>query len=707
MTVISGESASILFENERISGKIRIYKTDADSQEPLAGAVFTVTDAAGSPVETLVTDNNRTAETGWLPYGTYTVTETAAPDHYINSGFTTTISITEYGKTYTIEVENKSLSGGLMLRKKDALSGAPIGGVQFDIYQNGSLVATMTTDASGVATCNGLDAGIYTVKEHALPAGYVGEVVVLEATITADITTVLDATNMPSQSKIQIIKTDSVTGDKLPGAEFSIASADGRIVGQLTTGEDGTVTSGWLPYGVYTITETRAPAAYVNRGFTTTVEAYEDGKTYTIQVENEPTKGGIKVVKTDSLTQQPIAGVQFDVYQGNTLIGTMTTNDQGIAVLEAVEKGTYTVREHALPTGYVGQLAEMTAVVESEKITELSVTNTPSRSKVRIIKTDSLTGEALPGAEFTITDTAGNVVAVLTTGEDGKTESEWLTYGSYTVTETAAPDHYLNGGFTQTLEAFEDGKAYEFAVSNAPTKGGIRLTKTDSETGAFLAGVQFNIYQGDTLIATMTTDENGVATCDNLDKGTYLVKEDALPEGYSGELVVLEATVQSDAVTELHAVNCKSKSQIRIIKTDDLTGEAVSGAAFTVTDGVGNVFTITTDEKGEAITDWLPYGVYTVTETKTPEHYVTSDWSETVAAYENGVTYTFEVSNTPTKGYLQITKTDLLDGTLIEGVQFDIYQGEELISTMKTGADGIATSEPLPKGTYTVKEHVR
>ncbi len=176
---------------------------------------------------------------------------------------------------------------------------------------------------------------------------------------------------------------------------------------------------------------------------------------------------------------------------------------------------------------------------------------------------------------------------------------------------------------------------------------------TDGETGAFLAGVKFSIYQGDTLIATMTTDENGVATCDNLDKGTYLVQEDALPEGYFGELVVLDAVVQSDVVTELHTVNCKSKSQIRIIKTDDLTGEAVSGAAFTVTDESGNVFTtITTDERGEAITDWFPYGVYVVTETKTPDHYVTSDWSETVAAYENGVTYTFEVSNTPTKGYL-------------------------------------------------------
>lgn len=706
LTVAAGQTANATFANEKIRGKIAIYKVDADSKEPLAGAAFSVTDANGNIVATLVTDANGTAETDWLPYGTYDVTETAAPDHYINSGASVTVSITEHGKTYTVEAENEPMKGGLIVRKKDAVTGAVIEDVQFDIYRDGELIATMTTDANGVATCNGLDAGTYTIKEHALPTGYVGELVVLEGTVASDVTTVLDATNMPSQSKIKIIKTDSVTGEMLPGAEFSIANAAGITIGKLITGEDGTTTSGWLPYGVYTITETQAPDSYINRGFSTRIEAFENGKIYTINVENEPTKGGIKVIKMDALTQLPIAGVQFDVFQGDTLVGTMTTNAQGIAIIEDLEKGTYTVKEHALPTGYVGELTEMTAVVVSDQITKLPATNTPSRSKVRIVKTDALSGAVLPGAEFTITDAAGNVVEVLTTGVDGKIESGWLTYGTYIVTESKAPEHYVNSGFAQSFDAFEDGKTYEFTVSNAPNKGGIRLTKTDSETGAFLSGVKFNIYRGDELVASMVTDENGVASCDNLDRGTYLVKEDALPEGYSGELVVLEATVQSDAVTELHAVNCKSKSQIRIVKTDDLTGEVVSGAEFTVTDEAGNVAAvITTDANGEAVTDWLPYGIYTVSETKTPEHYVTSDWSETVAAFENGVTYTFEVSNNPTKGYLQITKTDALDGTLIEGVQFDIYQGDKLISTMTTGADGIATSEALPKGTYTVKEH--
>ena len=664
--VVSDQITELSATNTPSRSKVRFVKTDALSGAALAGAEFTITNTAGNVVEVLITDADGMAESGWLTYGTYTVTESAAPDHYVNSGFSQTVHAHEDGKTYEFSVTNAPTEGGLRLTKTDALTGKPISGVKFNVYAGSALVGSMTTDANGVATLNGLEPGSYIVKEDALPTGYAGELVVLEATVVSDITCELQATNTPSTSKIRIVKTDAMNGAALAGAEFTITDNVGVVVATITTDEDGVAITDWLTYGTYTVTETKAPEHYVNSGFTQTIDAYEDGKTYEFAVANQPTEGGIRLVKTDALSGKPIAGVKFNVYSGTVLVGSMTTDTNGVAMLNGLVPGTYTVKEDALPTGYAGELIVLEANVVSDVTCELQATNTPSTSKIRIDKTDAMNGTALAGAEFTITDSAGAVVATITTGEDGVAITDWLTYGTYTVTETKAPAHYVNSGFAATIDAHEDGKTYEVTVTNEPTKGGIRLTKTDSETGAFLAGVKFNIYQGDTLIATMTTDENGVASCDNLNRGTYLVNEDALPEGYSGELVVLEATVQSDAVTELHAVNCKSKSQIRIVKTDDLTGEAVSGAEFTVTDESGNVAAvITTDANGEAVTDWLPYGVYTVTETKTPEHYVASSWSETVAAYENGVTYTFKVSNTPNKWYLQITKTEVLDGTLI------------------------------------------
>ena len=85
----------------------------------------------------------------------------------------------------------------------------------------------------------------------------------------------------------------------------------------------------------------------------------------------------------------------------------MTTNADGVAVSEPLRKGRYIVREHDNPTGYVSELVELNAAVESDKTTYLSAENEPIQGQIRIVKTDGLTGEALAGAEFTITRISG------------------------------------------------------------------------------------------------------------------------------------------------------------------------------------------------------------------------------------------------------------------------------------------------------------
>ena len=107
VTVTAGGTAGAAFADERIRGKIRIAKTDSLTKEPLADAEFTVvrTDGTGTPI-VLTTDANGYAETDWLDYGKYRVTESGVPAHYETSGFSTEIDCTENGKTYIIEVEN-------------------------------------------------------------------------------------------------------------------------------------------------------------------------------------------------------------------------------------------------------------------------------------------------------------------------------------------------------------------------------------------------------------------------------------------------------------------------------------------------------------------------------------------------------------------------------------------------------------------------
>ena len=220
--------------------------------------------------------------------------------------------------------------------------------------------------------------------------------------------TELAAQNQPIQFKVKIIKTDSLTNEPLSGAEFTITSkATGAVDAVLTTNRNGEATSGLLRYGEYTVTETKTPAHYTESAFSAVVNGTENEKVYEIQVENEPTKGQIRLVKMDALDRQPIADVVFDIYQGDQLISSMKTNQVGIALSDPLSKGNYTVKEHENPEGYVAELFTQDCAVKSDEVTELKAENTPVQFKIRILKTDALNQKPLPGAEFTVKRISG------------------------------------------------------------------------------------------------------------------------------------------------------------------------------------------------------------------------------------------------------------------------------------------------------------
>ena len=760
VNVSNGQTSRVTFANEKITARIKIVKKDSLTGDKLAGAAFKITRLSGPAVVsgmaigesiTIVTDVNGVIETGWLEWGRYRIEETAAPEGFLLTGYSTEINAYENGKTYSFEVENEPMTGYIHLEKTDRLDGRPISGVTFDIYHNdqysSDYAGSMTTGVDGVAISPPLRKGDYLVMEHENPTGYVYELVELNATVKASETTWLDADNQPIQGRIRIVKKDALTGDLLAGAEFTITrisgipahngAGDEEVVATLTTGTDGTAESPLLTYGTYRITETKAPDHFVLADFSTDVTISEDNmQPIEVVVENEPTRGYIRLTKTDSLAGTPIAGVQFDIFNAaGELAGTMTTDGNGVAVSPALTKGSYTVREHENPTGYVAALAEMPAVVYSDETTDLAVTNDPIQGKIRIVKKDALTGDLLAGAEFTITRVSGipahygadngEVVAVITTNENGIAETPLLTYGTYQIKETVVPEHFVDNGFSAEVTISDDNlKTYEVVVENEPANGWLKLTKTNSLDGHPIAGVTFNVYYyddyGSGLACTMTTDENGIAVSPALRKGRYLVQEEDEPVGYVHDLAELTAIVNPDETTELSVTNEPIQGILRIRKLDELTGEALAGAEFTVTrisglpshNGEGDgeaVAVITTDANGIAVTPLLPYGVYQVAETKVPPHFVDNDFStEMVINEENFCTYEIDVENEPTKGWLRLTKTDRENGNPIAGVVFDVYYadqyGQGLATTMVTDANGVAMSEPLRKGQYTVQE---
>lgn len=666
------------------------------------------------------------------------------------------VLIPQPGQPYplkSLSLSFEAAKGAVRIIKTDAEDGTLLAGATFELVSNGAVIATATTGADGALTFTDVPAGTYTLREVSAPESYVLSVPTEQTvTVTSGQTSEVAFANRRSTAKIRIIKTDAQTGQALTGAEFTITDAEGEIVATLTTDADGVAETDWLRYGIYTITETKAPEHYLNTGFTTTLEAFEDGKTYAFTVENEPAKGYIRLTKTDSLDGTPLSGVRFDIYDASgEVVASMTTDEHGVAVSPALMPGRYTVCEYDTPDGYLCQVIQLNADVQSDETTDLTVTNKPIQGKIRIEKRDALTGERLAGAEFTVTRISGlpshggagdgEVVAIITTDADGVAETPMLTYGVYRVAETKAPEHYVDSGFSCKVTINEeDMGTYLVDCDNEPTKGRIQLLKTDALDQRPMTGVIFDIYRNGQWVSSMTTDENGVALSESLDKGEYQVWERDFPAGYTGELAVLDAVVESDEITNLTVTNKPIQGKIRIEKQDALTGERLAGAEFTVTDAAGEIVAIlTTDTEGVAETDWLRYGIYIVTESKAPEHYVDSGFSCEVTINEEDMgTYLVDCDNVPIQGCILLDKkglqlmdvqlttdawgnevrTPVYEEGYLAGAVFEVcaaedivgpdgtvwYHAGDLADTITTTASGGDASKTLPLGKYNVSE---
>ncbi len=507
--------------------------------------------------------------------------------------------IPQYGSPYklkAVSVQFEVPLGSVAVTKTDAITGAVLAGAVFELLDTaGNVLQTKTTDGKGIATFANLQPGAYRVREKVAPEGYTVSVTDMQnVTVTAGTVSTVTFTNDTMTAKIRIIKTDQLTKQPLFGVEFTITRLStpagrngvGEAVAVITTDENGATETGWLDWGRYRVEETKVTEHFVDSHFSTEIEAYENGKTYTVEVENEPTKGWIRIVKTDTLDGTPIAGVVFDIYAndeyGSELAGNMTTSQDGVALSEPLRKGSYIVREHDNPVGYVSELAEVNAVVLPDVITNISVSNTPIQGRIRIIKKDQLTGEALSGAEFTITcinglpsyngNNNGEVVAVITTDVNGIAESPLLTWGTYRVEETVVPQHFVDNALSAEAVIDTENQTYEVVAENEPTKGWLRLTKTDRQNGNPIEGVQFDIYYNDAygegLAGTMVTGADGIAVSEPLRKGRYIVREHGESDGYVFEEITLDATVKSDVTTELFVINCPVAVKLKLYKRD-------------------------------------------------------------------------------------------------------------------------------------------
>ncbi|MEI5911716.1 SpaA isopeptide-forming pilin-related protein [Bacillus albus] len=247
----------------------------------------------------------------------------------------------------------------------------------------------------------------------------------------------------------------------------------------------------------------------------------------------------------------------------------------------------------------------------------------------------------------------------------------------------------------------------------AAEKGNLQIKKVDEDNeNIVLKDAKFDVIDKDNhVVATVTTNEKGIAEVKDLPFGDYFVKEISAPEGYIKVDTPAKVTIDNTNIIEFVMKNTKKveNGQFKLLKKDSESGQLLPGAKFDVIDKDGNVVeTIITDGKGEALSKQLPVGTYTLKEVEAPKGYELSSSLVHVDVAANN-TVTVDVLNKKivekVTGQFEIVKVDAEDkAKVLSDAEFEVYKDGKKVETLRTDKTGKVISKKLEPGTYTLKE---
>lgn len=766
---------TITMTNEKYTaGAITIKKVD-ENGNPLAGAEFML--SPGGISET--TGANGIAAFEGLTEGTYTIIETKSPTGYgkleglegsvtvnIQANGTANVEGTVPdkfrfdGKSVILTWKNTRTQGSISITKTGSAN-KPLQDAVFGLYKDAAAaeepIDIQKTDKNGKALFADLEAGTYYVKEIAAPNGYVLDTDVREFKIGGnhawDVKT--DIENSLKQYTLKLTK----KGDDenlLEGVEFTL-SGNG-ITKKSASGKDGVVKFEGLPFGRYTIAETKAPQGYVPAG-SINVEVKGDGSNGSViqvgDVINKRTKLTVTKFAEDEKTALPgakfviksadgkyvkVDGTSFDSFADKKEDATaIVTGENGTFTLEYLPLGKYVLEEIEAPEGYMIVTASKDFEIKNSE-TRVSINNTKIKTGLKIIKTDE-NGKLLEGIKFTLKNSADGFVKArgskgrytytgladtgteFITDERGEILISGLLWGTYYLSETDVPKGIVGiKGEMVTVDADSHNQTIELKLENRSEKGKIEFTKTDG-AGNGLAGAVFKlklVEKSGTAYSTVEqmyaiSDDEGRVSFEDVPYGVYELTEVIAPEGYvrSNKTYYVSiggAVAEGKNIVSVPDVwlNSRTEKEFTVEKVSADGGKPLNGAVFQVLDEGEKLIegkTITTLNGGSG-TVTLPLGKYFLQETAAPEGYEPNEELIPFEVTTNGRN-TVTVKNTPKTGSLTIQKADKDDKPLL-GAEFKIYAAKDTARknpiTLITDSSGKAVKTGIPYGSYVAIE---
>ena len=576
-------------------GGVLVKKVDAVTNAPISDAEFLVTDSDGNLIGNangkFVTDSAGTFTiTDIAPGTTLVIKEARAKAGYILDDTPQTVKV-KSNEVTTLEFRNQP-KGGVLVKKVDAATNEPISDVEFIVTDSdgnfiGKANGKYLTDSAGTFTIMDVAPGTtLIIKESRTRDGYLLDDTPQTVKVKSNEIVTVEFRNQPLGG-LRIVKLDSITHKPLEGVEFKVAYADGSFVpdknGQISsngiyrTDKNGEVLISGL-IGTFVVTETKTLPGYTideNTRSQTVVINPNDLQTLTFY--NAPS-GGLQIIKSDEDTGERIGNVKFEIRKMNgEIIGTYTTDRDGVISIPNAESGWYTIVERKAANGYALDTTPVNACVKDGETTTVEITNQRMCS-IMIHKVDANTGKGIYGVKFVIYDSGKNPIMEVETDQDGYAYvRDELTPGKYYIRELEAADGYIRDEQYKTVYV-EAGKCTQIEWENSAVTGQIQVRKYASEdnpvtgdiAGAALKGAVYEITKArsGSVVGYIVTDARGVAASDPLPLGRYYVSEVKAPAYYQLSGEKMEAEIEyPNQIIKLSSYNKPAKLGVTIKKT--------------------------------------------------------------------------------------------------------------------------------------------